>query len=208
MTAPSRHARLFTLRIWQEAAGDDQVEWRGKVQALPEGEAYYFRGYSGLIERLATMLAPAAPAPPVGMKEGFMLAQSTVEKTREVMTKYFDSHHSDVSMMAEDVVFTNMATGQESHGRDGVMGMLNYFYRVAFDADATTRTTLFGENNAMVEGLFVGKHIGEFAGIPATGKDVSVPICVVYDLENNLIKRGRVYFEVPALLQQLGVNPG
>ena len=32
--------------------------------------------------------------------------------------------------------------------------------------------------------------------------------CVVYDLENDLIKRGRVYFEMPALLQQLGVVVG
>ncbi len=58
----------------------------------------------------------------------------------------------------------------------------------------------------MVEGDFVGKHIGEFAGIPATGKDVCVPLCVVYDLVNDQIKQGRVYFEMPALLQQLGIS--
>ena len=49
---------------------------------------------------------------------------------------------------------------------------------------------------------------GEFAGIPATGKDVRVPLCVVYDLENDQIKQGRVYFEMPALLQQLGIQMG
>jgi len=122
------------------------------------------------------------------------------------MTRYFNSQHSDVSMMAEDVVFTIMATGQEHRGPDAVLGMLNYFYHVAFDAGATTTLTLFGDQNAMVEGDFVGKHIGEFAGIPATGKEVRVPICVTYDLENDQIKRGRVYFEMPALLQQLGVG--
>jgi steroid delta-isomerase-like uncharacterized protein len=131
----------------------------------------------------------------------------SLESTRETMQRYLNSEHSDVSMMANDVVFTIMATGQEHHTPEGVTGMLNYFYHVAFDATATTRTSLFGENNAMVEGDFVGKHIGEFAGIPATGKDVRVPLCVVYDLENNHIKRGRVYFEMPALLQQLGLSP-
>jgi len=128
----------------------------------------------------------------------------SVESTQATMMRYFNSEHGDVSMMAEDVVFTIMASGQEHGGREGVMGMLNYFYHVAFDATATTRTTLFGESNAMIEGEFVGKHIGEFAGIPATGKSVSVPICVVYDLEHDQIKRGRVYFEMPVLLQQLG----
>jgi steroid delta-isomerase-like uncharacterized protein len=132
----------------------------------------------------------------------------SVEGTRKTMTRYFDSEHGDVSMMAEDVVFTIMATGQEHHGRDGVLGMLNYFYHIAFDAMATSRVMLFGEQNAVVEGDFVGKHIGEFAGIPATGKDVRVPLCVVYDLENDEIKRGRVYFEMPALMQQLGIPMG
>ncbi len=132
----------------------------------------------------------------------------SIESTRNTMQRYFDAEHSDVSMMAKDVVFTIMATGQEHHGPEAVLGMLTYFYHVAFDAKAVTHLTLFGGTNAMVEGDFVGKHIGEFAGIPATGKDVNVPLCVVYDLENDLIKHGRVYFEMPALLQQLGVSMG
>jgi hypothetical protein len=40
---------------------------------------------------------------------------------------------------------------------------------------------LSGLGRRHVKGDFVGKHIGEFAGIPATGKDVRVPLCVVYD---------------------------
>ena len=66
--------------------------------------------------------------------------------------------------------------------------------------------TLFGETNALFEGEFVGKHIGEFAGIRPSGKNVRVPICVVYELKDNQIRRGRVYFEIPALLQQIGAG--
>jgi len=132
----------------------------------------------------------------------------SIENTHKTVLRYFNSEHSDVSMMADDVVFTVMATGQENHGREGVQGMLNYFYHIAFDATAAPHVTLFGENNVVWEGNFVGKHIGEFAGIPATGKDVRVPLCVVYDLENDQIKRGRIYFEMPALFAQLGVKMG
>jgi steroid delta-isomerase-like uncharacterized protein len=132
----------------------------------------------------------------------------SVESTRETMQRYFSAQHGDASMMGEDVVFTVMATGQENRGRDGVLGMLTYFYHVAFDATFVPRTVIFGDGNAMTEGDFVGKHIGEFAGIPATGKDVRVPLCVVYDLENDQIVHGRVYFEMPALMQQLGVPMG
>ena len=130
----------------------------------------------------------------------------SVESTRAVMTRYLNSEHSDVSVMAEDAVFTVMATGQEHRGRDGVSQMLHYFYHIAFDATAETHNAIYADGQAVLEGDFVGTHIGEFAGIPATNKQVRVPICVVYDLENDQIKRGRVYFEIPALLQQLGVG--
>lgn len=130
----------------------------------------------------------------------------SVESTREVVTKYLDSKHADVSMMADDVVFTHMATGQEHRGPEGVLQMLNYFYHTAFDADAVIKNTIFADSKAVLEADFVGKHIGEFADIPATNKHVRVPLCVVYDLENDQIKRGRVYFEMPVLLQQLGVT--
>lgn len=132
----------------------------------------------------------------------------SIESTRETILRYFNTAHSDVNTLAEDVVFTVMATGQEHRGREGVLGMLNYFYHVAFDATANNGVMLFGEHNALWEGDFVGKHIGDFAGIPATSKDVRVPLCVIYDLENDQIKRGRVYFEMPALFQQLGIKMG
>jgi hypothetical protein len=50
---------LFTLRLWQAIQADnpDALEWRGKVQSLPDGEAYYFRDWPGLIRHLETMLS-------------------------------------------------------------------------------------------------------------------------------------------------------
>lgn len=56
MTPETRATRLFTLRLWCEEIGDGRNEWRGKVQALPEGEAAYFRDWPGLIEHLEVML--------------------------------------------------------------------------------------------------------------------------------------------------------
>jgi steroid delta-isomerase-like uncharacterized protein len=130
----------------------------------------------------------------------------SLESTRKIMTSYYESEHSDVSMMAEDVVFTIMATGQEHREPEGVMQMLQYFYRIAFEATAEARNLIFTDGQAVWEGDFIGRHVGEFAGIPATGKDVRVPLCMVYDLENDQIKRARVYFEMPVLMAQLGVS--
>ena len=125
--------------------------------------------------------------------------------TRETLLRYLNSEHGDTSSLAPDVVFTTMATGEAYQGPDAVQGMLHYLYHIAFEATVVTRVMLFGEDNAMFEGDFVGKHTGDFAGIPATGKDVRVPICVVYDIANDQITHARVYFEMPVLFQQLGV---
>lgn len=130
----------------------------------------------------------------------------SVESTRAVLARYIDSDHTDLSVLSDDVIFTNMATGDENHGRDSVGQMLNYIYHVAFDAKAETKNVIVADGKAVFEAEFVGKHVGEFAGIPATNKHVRVPLCVVYDFENDRITRGRVYFEVPALINQL--NPG
>jgi predicted ester cyclase len=127
----------------------------------------------------------------------------SVESTRKVITKYVESKHSDMSVMAKDVIFTNMATGDEHHGPEGVRQMLNFVYHTAFDADAEVKNLIFADGKAVLEADFVGKHIGEFFGIAATNKNVRVPLCVTYDLENDQIKRARVYMEVPVLLKQL-----
>ena len=129
----------------------------------------------------------------------------SLEGTRAAMTRYIDSGHTDLSMMADDVVFTTMATGEEYHGPEAVAGMLRHVYHEAFDAHLETRNTIVTDGKAVLEGDFIGRHIGEFAGVPATHRDVRVPLCVVYDLERDRIRRGRVYFEIPALLKQLGV---
>lgn len=56
MAPETRETRLFTLRMWREEIGDGRAEWRGKVQALPEGEAAYFRDWAGLVKELEAML--------------------------------------------------------------------------------------------------------------------------------------------------------
>ena len=127
----------------------------------------------------------------------------SVETTRGVVSKYLDSDHNDLSMMAEDVVFKNMATGDETRGPENVKKMLNYIYHVAFDARAESKSRIYSDSNAVFEADFVGKHIGEFAGVPATNKEVRIPLCVVYDLEADKIKRARIYFEMPVFFDKV-----
>jgi predicted ester cyclase len=118
------------------------------------------------------------------------------------LKEFFKTH--DVMYVAENAVFKNMTTGEEIHGRKAIADMLNYMYHVAFDAKAIVNNTVITKNNALLEAGFAGKHIGEFAGIAATGKQVNVPLCVTYDLnEDGLIKNGRIYMLTDVMMQQL-----
>lgn len=51
-------SHLFTIRLWEEALGDDHQEYRGKVQHVVSGEARHFRDWTTLeaflLEKLKT----------------------------------------------------------------------------------------------------------------------------------------------------------
>ncbi|HEU5103604.1 MAG TPA: ester cyclase [Roseiflexaceae bacterium] len=128
----------------------------------------------------------------------------SVESTYKTMMAYARSH--DTSFVAEDAVFTDISTGGETKGRPAIAQSLDYFFHQTFDAHPELTNLIAADGQATIEGYVVGKHTGEFAGIPATGKYVRVPIAVVYDLEDDQIKRARVYLMINVLLQQLGVQ--
>jgi len=101
-----------------------------------------------------------------------------------------------------------MGTGEKHEGPEAVAAMLHYFYEVAFDATAKMRSISYADSKVILEMDFVGKHIGDFAGIPPTGKDVNVPTCIVYDVVDEKVTAGRVYMLGDVMLGQLGVLPG
>ena len=125
-------------------------------------------------------------------------SHSTLE---ESFLNWAETH--DIKYVAEDAIFRNLGTGEEYKGREAIAGMLHFVYHVAFDARAEVTNYIITEDKAILEGLFKGKHIGEFAGIAPTNKEVNVPLCVTYDLKDGLIREGRIYMLGSVLMQQL-----
>ena len=135
------------------------------------------------------------------MKEA-ILERQDISIAKKNVEAYFNTH--DVQYVTEDAVFVSMNTGEETHGREAVGQMLHYIYHVAFDAKAEIINKVITEKKAVLEFNFVGKHIGEFAGMQPTNKEVNVPVCVSYDLENGLIKKARIYMLTDVMMKQLG----
>lgn len=137
--------------------------------------------------------------------EKTMQSTADLTRTQQNMLDYFNTH--DVKYVAEDGIFRHLGTGATYRGRAEIGAMLHYLYHVAFDAHAEPNSYIITEDKASVEGLFKGRHIGEFAGIPPTQKEVSVPLAVTYDLKDGLIQEARIFMLTEVLMQQLGVSP-
>jgi len=126
---------------------------------------------------------------------------------RQVMRGYLDAlfkRTGDYSAyFADDVVAPMEGTGRRAEGRQAVAQFVRNLHRGAFDAHAELKNLLADEGKAAIEADFVGTHIGEFAGVQATGRTVRVPYSVVYDLRDGKIARLRMYFPVSLLVEQL-----
>jgi len=133
--------------------------------------------------------------------EEMILEKDLLSISKKNMEAYLETH--DVKYAAEDAVFTHLGTGDEYKGREEIAGMLHYMYHIAFDARAEFKNKIITEDKAMAEGRFIGRHIGEFAGLQPTNKEVNVPICLTYDLEDGLIKKARIYMLTDVMMKQL-----
>ena len=132
-------------------------------------------------------------------------AAPSLEITKSVFTAYAESH--DVQYVTDDVIFFNAALQEPfAIGPEALGEALYWFYHVAFDAIAIPRNIVIGEGRAVYEGTIVGIHIGEFAGIPATGNHVEFPIIISYELEMTppyQIRRATIYIMLNILMQQI-----
>jgi steroid delta-isomerase-like uncharacterized protein len=120
---------------------------------------------------------------------------------KHAVESYFETH--DVKYLAEDPLFINMATGEETRGKEAVAEMLHFIYHVAFDARAVIKNKVITGKHAVLEFTITGRHIGEFAGVPATNREIAVPCTVFYDLHHGSIKTARVYMMLNVLMQQI-----
>ena len=117
---------------------------------------------------------------------------------------YWRGHSPDI--VADDAVFHDLASGQDFKGREEIGQMLHWFYNIAFDAQAVPSIVILDEEagSAAVAGRVIGRHVGDFAGVPGTGREVNVRLCVTYRLAGDQIKEAWVYFNVPEFLRQVG----
>jgi steroid delta-isomerase-like uncharacterized protein len=97
-----------------------------------------------------------------------------------------------------------MATGQVYDGDDEVMG---YYLstRTAFPDQRHENARFHVADDAViVEFELLGTNLGEFYGMPPTGKSFRVPLIAVFFFEGDRIVNERIYFDTASLVTQIG----
>jgi steroid delta-isomerase-like uncharacterized protein len=110
-------------------------------------------------------------------------------------------------LVHEDFLELDPLPGQQQ-GRQGlkdVIGML----RTAFpDIHWVIEETIASGDKVVTRFKWSGTHRGDFVGVPATGRKVTVPGVVIDRLSGGRMADSRILMDSLGLMQQLGVIPG
>jgi predicted ester cyclase len=109
----------------------------------------------------------------------YLKALSGVDKTSELLKKYIDDEK-----LIEHILF---------------------FERVFPKYDLLADEITSEDDRVVIYARFKGTHLGELNGIPATFKQVELPLAVGYKIKNNKITAHWIVIDQMMLLEQLGV---
>lgn len=136
--------------------------------------------------------------------------QDNVERNKALICRFADEAINRKNwdaihdIVAEDFVEHVPFPGQ-GPGRDGLRNVIGVFTRAFPDIQWTTHEQI-GEGDTVVSRFsWTGTHRGEFLGIPATGRRVTVWGVVIDVVRAGKFAESRIIMDALGLMQQLGV---
>ncbi len=118
----------------------------------------------------------------------------SAEQNLQIVRAYLRG--SGPELMAQDATFHVLPQAITHCGREAIAAMFREVYVEAFsDAAAEPRNWIANDDSVVLEFTFRGVNIGSFSGRPPTGRRVEVPMCVVYDVRDGIIRQARLYYD-------------
>jgi hypothetical protein len=107
--------------------------------------------------------------------------------------------------LAEDVVLLDEAQGRTFAGRAQAEAVLRAFFGEGFSGARGEVRGDSVEGTACLQMVFRGQQTGPFMGLPATGRQVNLPITVEYQISEGQISHVTLSYDARVLLGQLGL---
>jgi steroid delta-isomerase-like uncharacterized protein len=109
-------------------------------------------------------------------------------------------------VIAADYREHDPANEVDTEGADGVRAEFTMF-RSAFDFRLTVEDQLAEDDRVANRWTFRGPHIGEFAGVAGTGKQVEMTGVVIFRFADRMIQEAWWNWDTLGLLRQIGAIP-
>jgi steroid delta-isomerase-like uncharacterized protein len=116
------------------------------------------------------------------------------ETVKEILHAMMDNVNILESYLAEDVTF--WSANYEIHGKDNLLQIWNDYFKVMKPKSLEIIDTISQGNKVSCEFRGTCTHVGEWQGIPATGKDVEWLMVYIFEFENGKIKTWKDYFNI------------
>lgn len=135
---------------------------------------------------------------------------STINK--QIMQRFFSELFNTGNLsVANELVSVNYLNHNpvpgEMPGREGLKAFVVYL-RTAFpDVYFTIEEQIAEEGKVVTRWRVNGTHQAEFAGIPATGKSVTITAINIHRISADQIQEAWLNWDALGLMQQLGVIP-
>jgi steroid delta-isomerase-like uncharacterized protein len=138
----------------------------------------------------------------------------SVDEHRTVLRRYFSDlinkreYASADRLLAADFRFHDPAISTEPMTREAFFGFLGVLNAAFPDYQFSVEDQIVCDDKAVARWRFTGTHRGEFLGIPATGRAVTLTGIDIFEFAGGKIAQGWVEANVAGLLRQLEVLPG
>ena len=116
------------------------------------------------------------------------------------------------TLLANNAVYDEVGTGRKLNGINEILNAFKGWATALPDSKAEILKEYASDNTVILELVWTGTHNGPLqmpnGTLPATGKQINVRACEVFEFEGEKIRTTRHYFNMATLLTQLGVPLG
>ncbi len=141
-----------------------------------------------------------------------MAEQDVIKVARENIEAFNASDWERLKLtLAADSIYDEVATQRRIQGADQVVDAFKGWKQAMPDAKGTVTNAISSGNMVTLELTWEGTQTGPLTGpggtIPASGKRQVTRAAIISTIEGGRIKESHQYFDMMALLQQLGAAP-
>jgi steroid delta-isomerase-like uncharacterized protein len=112
-----------------------------------------------------------------------------------------------ISLCTDDCLYEDVPLSVVNHGKDELRAFGQQVFNAFPDFKIELVSQFAAADWAMLEWTMSGTHHGDLPGMPATGRSFSVRGATVLALDDGRISRNSDYWDMAALLTQLGLLP-